>query len=168
MDHAHLDRARRGDLVGTPAVLAGVLDTWLHTQHGVTSGAHCVGAFLDELAAAGLAVDLAGKAAPVTVTGSYGDMPPGAIGTVLAEVDDQDRVILEHTGGPLIAMSITLFKQRNPEVITVRRGRLVMSGVDRVGAPVELQFRAVGVQLVDLDGLELNEGGAILLELIEE
>lgn len=58
---AHLDQLPRAELDRTelgamPADLAGVLDTWLHTQHGVTSGAHCVGAFLDELAAAGYQV----------------------------------------------------------------------------------------------------------------
>lgn len=167
MDHSTLDPARRAELSGRPAALAGVLDTWLYTQHGVTSGSHGVGVFLDELAAAGMAVDWAGKAAPVPVTGSYGNMPPGAIGDLLAEVDDQGRVILEHTGGPLIAMSVGLFKQRDPEVVTVRHGRLIMSGVDRDGAPVELQFRAVGVQLAEVDRLAATEGGAILLELIE-
>lgn len=38
------------------ATVADVLDEWLHTQHGVVSGRHCVGVFLDELAARGYRV----------------------------------------------------------------------------------------------------------------
>jgi hypothetical protein len=41
---------------GAPAALVDVLDEWLLTQHGMTSGAHCVGAFLDLLAAEGYQV----------------------------------------------------------------------------------------------------------------
>ena len=57
----HLDRLPRAELAETelgpmPYDLAQVLDTWLHTQHGMISGRHCVGAFLDELAAAGYRV----------------------------------------------------------------------------------------------------------------
>lgn len=57
----YLDSLPRAGLAETelgrmPYDLAQVLDGWLHTQHGVTSGAHCAGAFLDELAAAGYRV----------------------------------------------------------------------------------------------------------------
>lgn len=56
-----LDSLPRSELAATelgemPYRLAQVLDTWLHTQHGVLSSHHGVGAFLDELAAAGYRV----------------------------------------------------------------------------------------------------------------
>lgn len=38
------------------AITAEVLDDWLHTQHGVISGAHCVGSFLELLADRGYRV----------------------------------------------------------------------------------------------------------------
>lgn len=61
MSDTDLDRLRRAQLGDTelgpmPAVLAGVLDDWLFQQHGVTSGSHGVGLFLDLLAADGYQV----------------------------------------------------------------------------------------------------------------
>lgn len=53
---ADLDSTRRGELTGTAAALAHTLDDWLFSQHGVTSGAHAVGPFLELAAAYGLAV----------------------------------------------------------------------------------------------------------------
>ncbi len=57
----HLDRLPRAELGNTelgpmPAVVAFVLDDWMFTQHGVLSGHHGVGVFLDLLAAAGYRV----------------------------------------------------------------------------------------------------------------
>lgn len=51
-----LDQVRRDDLTGVPAALATALDAWLFRTHGVASGGHNTGTFLDELAASGLAV----------------------------------------------------------------------------------------------------------------
>lgn len=98
--------------------------------------------------------------------GSYGSMPAAAFGNLAVDTDDQGRMILEHTGGPLLAMSIALFKQRDPEIVTVSRGRLIITGVDRAGQPVELRYRAVGLQISDVDHLDATEGGSVLLERI--
>lgn len=53
-----LDDLTRGQLheLGTPGDVADVLDDWLHTQHGVMSSHHGVGAFLDALAGKGYRV----------------------------------------------------------------------------------------------------------------
>lgn len=51
-----IDSTRRGDLTGTAAALAHTLDDWLFTQHGVTSGSHNAGAFLELAAGYGLQV----------------------------------------------------------------------------------------------------------------
>lgn len=55
-DLDRLDRDALRTMGGAPAALVDVLDEWLLTQHGVTSSAHCVGAFLDLLAAEGYRV----------------------------------------------------------------------------------------------------------------
>ena len=57
-DEFDLDRLRRTELRETglgdvPGDVADVLDEWLHTQHGILSSSHNVGAFLEMLAAAG-------------------------------------------------------------------------------------------------------------------
>ncbi len=61
----YLDRLPRAELGDTelgpmPAVVASVLDEWLFTQHGILSGHHGVGVFLDLLAADGYRVTAIG------------------------------------------------------------------------------------------------------------
>lgn len=53
-----LDDLRRDQLheLGMPGDVADVLDDWLHRNHGILSGRHYVGDFLDSLAAAGYRV----------------------------------------------------------------------------------------------------------------
>lgn len=52
-----LSRGQLRELDGAPAVVADVLDEWNHRLHGVTSGDHGVGLFLDLLAARGYRVE---------------------------------------------------------------------------------------------------------------
>ncbi len=98
--------------------------------------------------------------------GAYGAMPAAAFGSLETWRTDDGRIGVEHIGSGLLAMSLALFKQRDPEIITVRKGLLVIAGVDRAGEPVELVYRAVGMQVSDFPYLEANEGGAVLLELV--
>ena len=51
-----LTRAQLREIDKLPGDVAGVLDEWLATQHGVFSSHHGVGSFLDGLAAAGYRV----------------------------------------------------------------------------------------------------------------
>lgn len=51
-----LDALKRDELPDFERGVADVLDEWLHTQHGVTSGSHCVGAFFDIMAERGYRV----------------------------------------------------------------------------------------------------------------
>ncbi len=51
-----LTRDALRELGGPPAALVDVLDDWLLREHGVLSGSHCVGSFLDLLAAEGYRV----------------------------------------------------------------------------------------------------------------
>lgn len=69
-DSYDLDRLPRAELAETelgdmPYDVAKVLDIWLHEQHGVTSSHHGVGAFLDELAAAGYRVTAIDPGPPI-------------------------------------------------------------------------------------------------------
>jgi glycine/D-amino acid oxidase-like deaminating enzyme len=54
LDRLSRDQVRELDPLYGPVI--DVLDDWLFAQHGVTSSHHCVGAFLDALAAAGYRV----------------------------------------------------------------------------------------------------------------
>jgi len=56
LDDLPRSRLREGALGDMPGAVADVLDGWLHRNHGVISGRHYVGAFLDELAAKGYRV----------------------------------------------------------------------------------------------------------------
>lgn len=52
-----LTRAELAELDGPAATVAGILDEWLHRLHGITSGQHGAGLFLDLLAAEGWRVE---------------------------------------------------------------------------------------------------------------
>lgn len=65
----NLDRTRRD-----AAALAGALDDWLFSQHGVTSGAHGVDTFLELLAAHKLAV------VPRSAATVYAEHQPAGVG----------------------------------------------------------------------------------------
>ncbi|GAA1281433.1 hypothetical protein [Saccharothrix xinjiangensis] len=54
--HEHLDRLRRAELPEDARAVADVLDDWRLRVHGLTSGSHNVGLFLDLLADEGYAV----------------------------------------------------------------------------------------------------------------
>lgn len=55
-DFEHLDRVRRDDLPEMPHAAAAALDEWTARQHGILSGSHAVGLFLDLLAEQGYTV----------------------------------------------------------------------------------------------------------------
>lgn len=56
LDDLRRDQLWETELGDLPGHVSQVLDEWLHTQHGVLSSSHGVGAFLDLLAAEGYRV----------------------------------------------------------------------------------------------------------------
>jgi hypothetical protein len=62
LPRSELGETELGDM---PYDVAKVLDIWLHEQHGVMSSHHGVGAFLDELAAAGYRVTAIDPGPPI-------------------------------------------------------------------------------------------------------
>lgn len=60
-----LTRAALADLNPMWSAICGVLDDWLLRQHGVTSGHHGVGLFLDLLAADGYRVEAIDPGPPI-------------------------------------------------------------------------------------------------------
>lgn len=171
-ERERINRTPRADLQGVHAPLADALDDWLHAQHGILSSAHAVGSFLADLADAGLQV--VPTAAPVDA----GDLasalrvpPPDAVmGTLTARRTLAGDILVEHVGGPLLSLSLQMFAQQHdgPRFITVRDGAVVVAGVDADGAPAELRYRAVGLQLADPAYLAAQEGGYLLLERLEQ
>ena len=170
-ERERINRTPRDDLQGVHGPLAAALDDWLHAQHGAMSSAHAVGSFLADLADAGLQV------VPAPAPVDAGDLasalrvpPPDAVmGALTARRTLTGDVLVEHVGGPLLSLSLRLFAQQHdgPRFITVRDGVVVVSGVDADGAPAELRYRAVGLQIADPQYLAVQEGGYLLLERLE-
>ncbi len=107
--------------------------------------------------------DLDALGAPVVATMP---LPPSVLADLFTWDAGAGVIGLELTGGPLLAVSLALFKQRDPEVFQVRDGLVVLAGVDRAGDPLELHFRAIGLCPAGSNP-EASEGGYLLLERLQ-
>ncbi len=67
------DRMRRDDLPEMPKAVAEVLDEFLMRQHGIMSGSHAVGLFLDLLADRGFCIEMDMRAATVLPSRRFDD-----------------------------------------------------------------------------------------------
>lgn len=79
-----LDQLRRAELAAEPGAVADTLDGWLLRAHGIVSGSHNVGLFLDLLADHGLAITSSSTVAP-TVGPTEADKALARVRTALRE-----------------------------------------------------------------------------------
>lgn len=93
-------------------------------------------------------------------------LPASVLGDLFTWRNDDGSIGLELTGGPLLAVSLALFNQRDPDIFQVRDGLVVLAGVDRAGDPLELHFRAIGLCPAG-DNPAASEGGYLLLERLQ-
>jgi len=93
-------------------------------------------------------------------------LPSSVLADLVTWVNGDGSIGIECTGGPLLLVSLELFRQRDPEVFQVRAGAVVIAGVDRAGDPLDLRFRAIGLQPAG-DNPEASEGGFLVLERLE-
>jgi hypothetical protein len=145
-----LDNLNRAQLDGVPRALANALDDWLFAQHGVTAGAHNVGAFLDDLAHQGLTVDQA-RAVPPASTRTPD------LGTINATRNPDGTVTAEHVGNPVTCMSLGLLAQHDPALVHVKDGRVTVG---------DLVYRVIGFEVPPSGAAAALEGGMLVLELV--